>query len=129
MPESEEKLKKAIKALKNLLESKRNQRIQKYLCELSTTVETNYSLRKVTKRLKCPQTPFPPIRKQDESWARSDEEKAKAFAAYLFKIFEPYPCEITIDEETKLLMNTNTTAKLPLQGLSPSKKCELQSDY
>jgi len=65
MPSPEEKLKKAIKALKNLLETERNQGIQRYLSELSPSAEPNYSLWKATKRLKRPQIQFPPIRKQD----------------------------------------------------------------
>jgi len=69
------KLNRAIKALKNLLE--RNKRIQRYLSELSPSAETNYFLWKATKRLKRSQTQFPPIRKQDGGWARSDEEKAE----------------------------------------------------
>jgi len=53
-----------------------------------------------SKKLKCPQTQFPPIRKQDRKWAKSDEEKIEAFAAHLSKIFEPYRCEITMERRT-----------------------------
>jgi len=40
------------------------------------------------------------------------EMKAKAFAAHLSKIFEPYSREITRNEEKKLLTNTNIPAKM-----------------
>jgi len=38
------KLNRAIKAFQNLLQTERNQRIQRYLSELSPSAETNYSL-------------------------------------------------------------------------------------
>jgi len=68
--------------------SETNQEILRYLNELSPSAEINCSLWTGTKSLEFPQTQFPPIRKQDESWARSDEEKAEAFAAHFFKVFE-----------------------------------------
>jgi len=77
------KLNRTIKALRNLLETERNQVIQRYLSDLSQSAENNYSLWKATKRLKRPQTQFPPIRKQDRNWARSDEGKAEIFVAHL----------------------------------------------
>jgi len=45
------KLSRSIKALKNLLDLERNQGIQEYLCKLSATFETNYSVWKATKSL------------------------------------------------------------------------------
>jgi len=93
-----------------LLETEINQEIQRYLSEQSSSAEINYSLWKATK--KRLQTQFPPIRKQDEKWARSDEEKAEVFAVHFPKIFEFHPCEITIDEEKKLFIDTNTPAKM-----------------
>jgi len=108
------KLNKAIKALKNLLETERNQGIQRYLSELSPSAETNYSLWKATKRLKRPQIQFSPIRKQDGRWARSDEEKAEVFAEHLSKVFESHPRKITIHEEKKLLTNTSAQMAVPV---------------
>jgi len=82
----------------------RNQKIQEYLSKLSATSETNYSLWKTTKRLKRPQTHHAPIKKQDESWVRRKEEKAKTFAEHLSKVFKPNPREITQEEKN----NTNS---------------------
>jgi len=56
--------------------------------------------------------PDPPVRKQDESWARNEEEKAETFATHLSKIFKPNPCEITLEEDNKLLSD-NTTPAIP----------------
>jgi len=53
MPNYENKLNRALKALTNLLGSERNQ-IQEYLSKLSAASETNYSLWKATKKLKRP---------------------------------------------------------------------------
>jgi len=50
------KLNRIIKALKNLLDLERNQGIQKFLSKLTSAAATNYSLWKVIKRLKRPQT-------------------------------------------------------------------------
>jgi len=98
-PIQKTKLNKTIKALKNQLETERNQGIQRYLSELSPSAETNYSLWKANKRLKRPQIQFPPIRKQDGRWARNEEGKAEVFATHLSKVFEPHPREITIGGE------------------------------
>jgi len=54
-PVLKNKLNRAIKTFKNLLNMKKNQEIQEYLSKLSATLETNYSLWKVRKRLKRPQ--------------------------------------------------------------------------
>jgi len=40
------------------------------------------------------------------------EEKAEVLAVHLFKVFKPHPREITIDEEKKLLTDTNTSAQM-----------------
>jgi len=79
---------------------------------------------KANKRLKRPQTQFPPIRKQDERWARSDEGKAE----HLCKIFEPHPREITTEEENKLLTDTNTSAKM-IALARPFTVKEVRSEY
>jgi len=105
------------KALKNLLETERNQGIQRYLSELSPSAETNYSLSKATKRLKRPQIQFPPIRKQDGRWARSDEEKVEVFAVHLSKVCELHSREITIDEEKRLLTVTNPSAQIAVPAM------------
>jgi len=70
----------------------RNQGIQEYLNKrLRRTLE---SLQKGTKRLKQPQTHKPPIRKQDGSCARNEEEET--FAVHLSK---SNPWEITLGEK------------------------------
>jgi len=58
--------------------------------------------------LKRSQIHHPPIRKQDESCARSEEGNAETFSVYFFKIFKPNPREITLEEENRLLSDTST---------------------
>jgi hypothetical protein len=51
------------------------------------TDDTDYSLWKATKGLKQPTQRIPPVRKTDQTWARSDKEKANNFAAHSKNIF------------------------------------------
>jgi hypothetical protein len=45
------------------------------------------------------QAQYPPIKKQDGSWARSEEEKADTFRfTHLSKVFKPNPRELTEEE-------------------------------
>jgi len=68
-------------------------------------LETNYSLWKTTERLKRLQAQYPPIRKQDGSWVRSEKEKTETFATHITKVFKPNSCEITLEEKNKFLSN------------------------
>jgi len=77
---------------------------------------------KVIKRFKRPQTQYPPIRKQDEKWARNDEEKAEAFVRHLSKAIEPHPHEITIEEEKKLLTDTPAKMIAPVKPFTAKEK-------
>ncbi len=84
------KLNKAIKELKNALSEERNENLSNYLCELSATEATDYSLWKATKKLKRPVIMCPPIRNKAGTWARSDQEKCDVFADHLEKVFQPH---------------------------------------
>jgi len=46
-----------------------------------------------------------------------DEKKAEVFTVHLSKVFEPHPREITIDEEKKLLTDTNTSAQMAVPAM------------
>jgi hypothetical protein len=59
--------------------------------------------------LKEPQAQYPPIRKQNGNWARSQEEKAEIFAMHLSKVFKPNPREITLEKENTLLSDDITS--------------------
>jgi len=52
-------------------------------------------------------------RQEREMGQKWDEEKAEAFAAHLYlKIFELHPCEVTIEEEKKLLKDSNIPTEM-----------------
>jgi hypothetical protein len=50
-------------------------------------------------------TQYPPIRKQDGSWARSEEKKAETFTTHFSKVLKPN--EITLEKENKLLSDNH----------------------
>jgi hypothetical protein len=50
-----------------------------------------HTIWKAKKKFDRPQTPIPPIRKPDTSWARSNSEKAEVSAKHLEQLFTPLP--------------------------------------
>jgi hypothetical protein len=60
--------------------------------------------------LKRSQTQYPPIKKRDGSWTRSEEKKAEIFVMHFSKVFKPNPREIILEEENKLLSDDITFA-------------------
>ena len=61
------------------------------------------------KKIKRPKQFVPPIKRNNGSWARTDEEKAITFAEYLQLVFEPPPRRITLEEEEEILNNIQTS--------------------
>lgn len=62
-PHDKTKLNKTTKQLKELINSEQNKAIEKYLANLTPTETTDYSLWKLTKKIKkSPQQLIPPIR-------------------------------------------------------------------
>lgn len=52
---------------------------------------TDYSLWRTTKKLKRPIARHPPMRKPNNTWAKSDHDKAKVFANHLEEVLTPNP--------------------------------------
>ena len=78
-----------------------NEGIQNYLQGLTPTDATDYSLWKGTRKIKQPQHQIPPIRINRNTWARTDKQKATAFAEHLTSVFQPFPSQLSaMDEET-----------------------------
>jgi hypothetical protein len=63
--------------------------MNKYLSELTDDKATDYSLWKVTKRMKRLRLNNPPIRTPERTWAKNNQKKAEAFANYLEETFQP----------------------------------------
>lgn len=62
---------------------------------MSLASDTDYSFWKTTKRLKNPKASRSTIRKVDDEWTKTGDEKAIALAKYLFKVFRPYSAKDT----------------------------------
>jgi hypothetical protein len=107
-PEDFQAYQRLAKALKKLIHQLKNDAIQDYLRDLSPTQETDYSLWKATRKLKQPTMHIPPIRKPDNTWARTSQQKATAFATHLSLVFQPHPplTSVTDDESNQLTTNT-----------------------
>lgn len=101
-PTDKSNLNRATRELKETMAEMENQKFQNYLENLTATQATDYSLWKATRNMKRPQLSIPPIKDDNNKWARSDSEKANLFAKHLSSIFQPHPSEIPNDEEDKI---------------------------
>jgi hypothetical protein len=81
------KLLNTTQELKQLLNNNKNEYIQTFLQGLTPTESTDYSLWKATKKIKQVKKSSPPLRTSQGTWARSNVEKAHAFAEHLAKVF------------------------------------------
>lgn len=88
-PSLKQQLATCTKALRAALKESREAFLNMQLSNLDPTDRTNYSLWRTTKQLKCPTTLESPIRLPNGKWARSNPEKADAFANHLEKVFTP----------------------------------------
>lgn len=77
------------KLLHDKIKEMKNETFKSYLCGLSATEDSDYSLWKATRQLKRPRVHIPPIRKEDGSWARSEQDKAEVYARHLERVFQP----------------------------------------
>jgi hypothetical protein len=74
--------------IKRLIKGTKEETFQTHFQNLTATADTDYSIWRVTKRLKQQKKCIPPIRNADHTWARSDKEKANTFAEHLEKTFK-----------------------------------------
>lgn len=91
---------------------------------LTATEATDYSLWKVTKKIKTPQQPIIPIRLPNGKWARSNKEKVKLFAEYLERVFTPSLQQIT-DKEEEIHHHLLTSLQMEM----PIKKINIKEEY
>ena len=122
-PNEKTKYNRACKQLKHLLNEIKNQSIQDYLSNLTATEATDYSLWKATKCLKRPQTSIPPIKTLKGKWARSNPEKATAFAEHFENVFKPFPSKCSTEEE-KFIHEYLRTPIEQIQNIKPIKVAE-----
>jgi hypothetical protein len=65
--------------------------MQTFLQGLTPTESTDYSLWKVTKKIKQAKKPFPPFRASQGTWERNNFEKAHTFTEHLTKVLSHIP--------------------------------------
>ena len=99
-PQDKTVLNRLSNKLKETLKEHKNQRLSVYLQGLTAEKETDYSLWKAMKGLKRQKIIMPPLRKDNNEWARSDKEKAEVFAEHLEETFKPFPKQ-SADENIK----------------------------
>jgi hypothetical protein len=124
-PESKRLLNTETKDLKQLLNSNKNDCIQTFLQGLIPAESIDYSLWKVTKKIKQVKKPSPLLRTSQGTWARSNIEKAHAFTEHLPYVFQLHPSESEPEEEEALiqLMGTPYQHEPPISHL---KRAEVQ---
>lgn len=89
-PQHKSNLNRLCNVLKKTISEFKNCEVGNYLESLTAGKESNYSLWKAIKVTKKPKLPAPPIKNDQNEWAKSDEEKANVFADYLEKTFRPF---------------------------------------
>lgn len=125
-PDSKKKLNKLCNELKAKIKEVKNETISNYLCNLTAEKSTEYSLWRATKRLKRPITQTPPIRKEDGSWARNEQQKAELFADYLEETFQPLPRQ-SANENAELVkkQDSEQIQTITMVELKNEIKCNL----
>jgi hypothetical protein len=82
--------------------------MQTYLQGLTPTDSTDYSLWKVTKKIKQIAESSPPLRTPQGTWARNNAVKAHAFSKHLEQVVQPHPIENTPEEEEDIIQPLET---------------------
>lgn len=112
-------LNRAAQQLKRLLCNLKNEWFEEFTASLSPFQDSNYSLWKVTKSIRQPKTPVPPITKPDGSWTKSDIEKADVFANYFHDVFQPFPG--AMDQEVIDFIDSPNQLTFPIDPVKPSE--------
>lgn len=119
-PADKTALNRAIKVLREQLQTVANETLRRKLEQMSPSYHGEYSLWKATSSKHKPQQPSPPIRGSATEWARTDSEKAEAFATYLENVFKPNPASNTNDhDDIDKIMSQDLQLCLPLAPTSP----------
>lgn len=113
------KLNRLTHRLHQALVESRNSSFNHYITNLSAD---DHSIWKATKKFKKPILATPPIRRTDNNWARTDEEKANLFAEYLSQVFTPLPPNNNIyDTEIETYLDAPCQMSLPIRAFTPAE--------
>jgi hypothetical protein len=79
------------------------------------------------KKIKQAKKPSPPLRTSEGTWAKSNGEKAHAFAEHLAKVFQPYPSENQPEDKEVLmqLLETRYQLEQPIYSLNRAEVQEV----
>jgi hypothetical protein len=91
--ESKRLLNTALHELKQLFNNNKNDCIQTFLQALTPTKSTDCSLWKTNKKIEEIKTLSPTLKPSQGTWARSNVEKAHAFAENLAIVIQTHPSE------------------------------------
>lgn len=121
-PNDKRRLNQASKNLKFHLNNLKSKYIGEFFDNINTSKNNNYNLWKATKYLKRPTKRSPPFKDNNGMWCRSDENKAQAFAQYLFNNFQVHPISNPAeDEEISSSLDVPYQMSLPIRHFSPSE--------
>lgn len=87
-PNDKTYLKRISAGTKQLVWKNNESTFNHFISSLDTTKDTKFSLWKVCKEAKKPQSYIPPIRKPNGTWARKDEDKAEVLTKHLETVFQ-----------------------------------------
>ena len=107
--------------LQTALRNVNNATFEHYITTLSPSDNT---LWKATKRLKRSQITIPPIRKPDGSWAKSDDDKAMAFAVHLRQVFTSHHIPTPTDTEISDFLDVPCQMSLPIKPFTTAEVVE-----
>ena len=96
-PDDKRKLNNATRKLTKIIKNYKNDCFQKYLANLPSTADSNYSLWKASRKLTRPTQIISPIRSPRGGWACSPIEKANLFSDHLSNVFKPHSSKIAAD--------------------------------
>ena len=78
--------------------------------------------------MKRPQHHMPPIRINHNTWARTDKQKAMAFAEHLASVFQPFPSQLSVMEEETINndLNAPNWMALPMKEIRINEAKHIQ---
>jgi len=121
-PSDKKKLNNLTNKLKRLLASIKSENFTRHLMSLSSS---DNSLWQTTKKILRSQSPAPPLKKMDGTWAVSDLEKANLFCHHLSATFKPHNqilCPNQIEKVDHFLLSA-LPMTLPPKHIRP---CEVE---
>jgi len=77
------------KMVKKRIYEHNNDSFNHFVASLGATKDTDYKLWKVARKTRKPPNHTPPLRRPNNTWARSDEERAETYAEHLEMVFQP----------------------------------------